>query len=524
MSEFDSIGELNPSAWSDSSVLQRLHLLEQLRYQLQVQAERLAQADAQMKNCLLGDTLYGVLESQLATAIPMAQTITATIHLYETLAHGHLPAATETQEVSADEFRVGVFPHSGQDKLLASSQRGYVITEGRPTQFNPLQQSVGLVAVLGSDCESSPMEVIKALFWRNQTVVYLPHPINQSSSTVWSTIFAPLIAAQVLVMATTNDSSYSKQCSEISIDPRFDAIYCTGYSTAAPVTAAGASVPILSDCGSNNPALIVPGITPWSEAQIRHYAQQFVRQTLYNGGADCGRIQTLITSRQWPQRGEFLAALTQAFEQEPVLGSYYPSSDATWQCFADAYPVAQVFHEALPQSRRSMLISAMASDSYGTQRQVFAPILAEVTLDVAADAGEFLPAAVQYCNQKLYGSLAATIVIDEATQAQHLSQLDQCILGLHYGAVGINSLPLTMRWNPYLNWGQYASTSNLLADSQPYVGNALGFARVSKSILWDRFDSANDWFSGETSTSNALMHYALAPTWMNVWRALRHSS
>ena len=53
-----------------------------------------------------------------------------------------------------------------------------------------------------------------------------------------------------------------------------------------------------------------------------------------NGGAVCGRPQTLVTSTHWAQREEFLAALKKAIAEEtPAAGTYYPGSDKVAEAF-----------------------------------------------------------------------------------------------------------------------------------------------------------------------------------------------
>jgi len=44
-----------------------------------------------------------------------------------------------------------------------------------------------------------------------------------------------------------------------------------------------------------------------------------------NGGAVCGRTQTLVTSKNWDQREAFLEALRVAIRDETFAnGTYYP--------------------------------------------------------------------------------------------------------------------------------------------------------------------------------------------------------
>ncbi|MCJ1877452.1 aldehyde dehydrogenase, partial [Klebsiella sp. HSTU-Sny5] len=78
----------------------------------------------------------------------------------------------------------------------------------------------------------------------------------------------------------------------------------------------------------NNPCIIVPGDRPWTKKEIEHQAVQIATMAKFNGGANCGRPQTPVTSKYWPQRKEFLDALRVALaETTPAMGMYYPGAD-----------------------------------------------------------------------------------------------------------------------------------------------------------------------------------------------------
>ena len=80
----------------------------------------------------------------------------------------------------------------------------------------------------------------------------------------------------------------------------------------------------VSECGGNNPCIIVPGDRPWTKAEIKHHAGLLATFGKINGGAVCGRAQTLVTSKNWPQRREFLDAVPvhddEQEEAEELLG------------------------------------------------------------------------------------------------------------------------------------------------------------------------------------------------------------
>ena len=100
-----------------------------------------------------------------------------------------------------------------------------------------------------------------------------------------------------------------------------------------------------------------------------------------------------------PQREQFLSAVRKAYiEDTPAVSTYYPGSGEVAKRFAEAYPDAEVLqpeHGAQPASD-GLLITRAAPDSFAVNHEAFCQVIAEVPLDVPADADAFLPAAVSY--------------------------------------------------------------------------------------------------------------------------------
>ena len=56
----------------------------------------------------------------------------------------------------------------------------------------------------------------------------------------------------------------------------------------------------------------------------------------------------------------------------------------------------------------------------------------------AGDAGQFLQRAVDFCNDKLYGTLSVNLIVHPATRRQLGADFDRAIAALRYGGIGIN--------------------------------------------------------------------------------------
>lgn len=520
MNANDAINQLKPEQWAATSIPERLHLLEAVRENLKEYGEQLAIADAKMKNNLMGEEIYGIIESKVTTVVPIANTLTAAIDLYESLAKGEILQPIKTEKVGDDEFKIQVYPHSAKEKIMAGAQKAYLYVDGEPKQVSPMDKSAGITAVLGAGNYSSALEMVKAMFFDNKAVVHKPHHLNDETDKIWEKVFKPLVEAGAVSFCS------SDQGRDLTQDPRLSAIYFTGGTATAKAIMEATQTPLVSECGGNNPCLIVPGDRPWTDKEIEHQAIQIATISKMNGGAVCGRPQTLITSKHWPQREQFLNALKKAIKVDtPACGTYYPGSKKVWEGFLNAYPEAEVIEpeNGKYSNGKYMVITDVDEDGYAVKNEAFCQIIDEVPLDVPAEAASYLPVAVDFCNTKLHGTLGACILVDEDTKKSHQEKIDQAVLDMHYGGITVNTMPPFVFLSPYLTWG-----GNEQREGQPFVsgygnfGNLLCFENVEKSVLVDTFMSPGHMMSTSKAKMdvlfNGMARFSVDPSWMNLTR------
>ncbi len=333
MNATEAIDQLDPQKWTTTSPAERLRLLEEIRANLKKYGDDLAFADSKMKNGILGAPLFSYPMSKVATVVPMASTVSAAIILYESILDGKMPQPLSVEKVSEDLYDIYVFPQERKDKLMYADQKSRIRVKGAPKQINPMEKPAGIIAVLGAGNYSSALEVLKAIFFENCAVVHKPHHLNEETDRIWAKIMQPLIERRVLSFCDTDRGH------DLTVDPRLSRIYFTGGTATAEAIMSATETPLISECGGNNPCIIVPGDRPWTKKEIEHQAVQIATMAKFNGGANCGRPQTLVTSKHWPQRKEFLDALRVAIsETTPAMGMYYPGADKVVDGFRQAYP------------------------------------------------------------------------------------------------------------------------------------------------------------------------------------------
>lgn len=520
MTAQEAYNSLAPQKWAKTPIHVKLHLLEEVRDRMKTYADALAKADGDMKNNLMGEELYTANASMLNTVVPVTTTITACIHLYEQLVNGHMPKAEKITKIKEGIYDVQVKPLDAKDRLMAATQKLHLRIKGEPKQVSPMDKPAGIIAVSGAGNYSSSLEMVKAMFLENKAVIHKPHQLNEKADEVWEKIFQPLIDVKAIAFI---DADQGRAMTTLK---GLDKIYFTGSTGVAKAIDAASDTLLISECGGNNPCIVVPGDKPWSAKEIEHQAIQIATISKLNGGAVCGRIQTIITSKHWQQRQEFLKALEKAIvEQTPAMGTYYPGSEKVEQAFIENHPNAKILkpENGKYKSADFLVIEDVNQDSYAVKNEAFCQIINEVALDVSATADEFLPKAVEFCNTKLLGTLGSCILIDEKTKKAHQDVLDQSVSDMEYGGIAVNTMPPFIFLNPYLTWGGNEEGKEFVSGIGNF-GNAYCFENIEKSILIDDFMSMGHMLITNKvafeHTAKNMAQFAMAPTWMNMTKLM----
>jgi acyl-CoA reductase-like NAD-dependent aldehyde dehydrogenase len=520
MNAKQAVDQLKPEEWAATPAIERLHLLEEVRENMKTYADELAAADAKMKNDIMGEELFSHDASLVATVVPLANTVTMSIELYESLVHGEMLKPISITNAKDSLYDIHVFPQHAKDRILYADRKDILRVKGEPKQINPLDKPAGIIAVSGAGNYSSSLEMVKAMFWENCAVVHKPHRLNEATDEVWERIFKPLVDVGALSFCDASEGRALMQ------DERLSRIYFTGGTRTAQAIMDATDTEVVSECGGNNPCIIVPGDRPWTEREIEHQALQIATMAKLNGGAVCGRPQTLVTSKHWAQREEFLAALKKAIAVDtPAAGTYYPGSDEVASAFKEHHPDADTLKPEGGKYKNAdfTMITGVAGDGYAVTHEAFCQILGEVPLDVPANVAEFLPKAVEFCNTRLLGTLGSCILIDEDTRKAHQAVLDQAVTDMEYGGVAINTMPPFIFLSPYLTWGGNEEGKTFVSGLGNF-GNPLCYENVEKSIIEASFMSAGHMMNTNKAAfdtlSRNMTRYSLAPTWMNLTRMM----
>lgn len=482
MNAQDAYTSLDATAWAATGAAERLALIETIQDNLLAHAEELGTVDAAMKNNLAGPGAVSTSEGIATTVNAMGNTLMGIRHLYESLVHGEMPKPNGSRKIGDNLYEVDVWPIHRKDKLLAGKGRGLLHVKGTPKQVNPLDKPAGVIAVSGAGNYSSSIEMAMALFLENKAVIHKPHALNEASDAVWAKIFTPLIERKALVFIGADQSHAMPKLEGL------DAIYFTGSTGVAHAIQDAASAPLVSECGGNNPCLIVPG--KWTEKEMKHWAVQIVSAGKLNGGAVCGRPQTIITSKSWPQRDEFLTALRKAIAEDTFgTATYYPGVDKTKEHFLENQPTAEVLKPEGGTHPASdvVFIPGIGEDDFAVTNEAFCQVFSELPLDTANEADDFLTKATAFCNDKLLGSLGCMMLVDNDSFKANEARVHQAVQELNYGGIAVNNIPPNIWLNAYLTWGGCGEATENFVSGVGNFGNGLNFENIVKSVIIDDF-------------------------------------
>ncbi len=96
--------------------------------------------------------------------------------------------------------------------------------------------------------------------------------------------------------------------------------------------------------------------------------------------------------------------------------------------------------------------------------------------------------AVQFCNEKLYGTLGVTILIHPKTIKQLGPDFEAALSDLHYGSIGVNIWNAAAFLLVQATWGAFPGhTSGDIQSGIGFVGNSFLFEQPERTVMRGSF-------------------------------------
>jgi acyl-CoA reductase-like NAD-dependent aldehyde dehydrogenase len=354
-------------------------------------------------------------------------------------------------------------------------------------------QPAKTVLVLGAGNVSSipATDAISKIFQEGHVVLLKMNPVNEYLGPIFQRLFARLIDEGYLRIIYGGAEVGAAAVNH----PDVDEVHITGSIHSHDAIVWGPpgeererrkrandpllAKPITSELGNVSPWIIVPG--PYSESQLRFQAENVAASITNNASFNCVATKVIVTQKGWPQRGRFLELVEEVLAKVPRRKAYYPGARERYSRFAGRPAPAD--SDALPWTLVRDADPQLAPQLFCEES--FVCVCAEIGLEAASEQ-EFLKRAVEFANERLWGTLSAAVTVHPSFRRAPGGEatLNAALANLRHGAVGVNHWPALVYAMMSPPWGGYPSGT--LADAQSGIGavhNTFLLAGVQKTIL-----------------------------------------
>ncbi|NTX11400.1 aldehyde dehydrogenase [Myxococcus sp. CA056] len=283
--------------------------------------------------------------------------------------------------------------------------------------------------------------------------------------------------------------------------------------------------PFTSELGNISPVVVVPG--PYSEGELRFQADSIAGMVANNASFNCNAAKLLVQPKAWKPREHVVDAVEVSLGKAAVRRAYYPGADQRWRQFTEGRSqLRQVGHAGVGELPFALIpdVDSRQAEDRVFRHEPWCTVLSETGLPGADDPVAFLDSAVSFLNDKVWGTLNATLIIhprslkDPAVAAA----LEKAIRELRYGTVAVNTWPAAGYALISLPWGGHpSSTPQDIQSGQGWVHNSLMLEQVEKSVLRGPLTSllAPPWVPGHRSVRDLgrrLVQFERSPSWLKM--------
>jgi acyl-CoA reductase-like NAD-dependent aldehyde dehydrogenase len=243
--------------------------------------------------------------------------------------------------------------------------------------------------------------------------------------------------------------------------------------------------PITSELGNISPVIVVPG--PYSEKELRFQAEDAAGAFVMNGSFLCDAANMLVMPNGWGGSAAFLKGVQEVCAGVPPRQAYYPGAEQRWRSLTEGRTLVKIGSPApgaLPWTFIAGLDPAARDEPLYTN-EPFCPVLPEVRLG-SADALEFLEHAVDFANERLWGTLTATLVVHPKSLRDPAVReaLERAIVRLRYGTVTVNAFSGLSFGFAAPPWGGYpGATLDDIQSGRGFVHNTAMLEGIEKVVM-----------------------------------------
>ncbi len=361
----------------------------------------------------------------------------------------------------------------------------------------PHQGKVALVLGAGNIASISMMDVITKMFNEGKVCMLKMNPVNAYLGPFIEEAFKAAIEQQYLAVVYGG----AEVGRHLVYHPKIDEVHLTGSDKTYEQIVWGnngaeaderraQNQPLLrksisAELGNVTPIILVPG--PYTDKEIRFQAEQIATAFTMNASFMCCTAKVLVLPKNWDGSAKLMKALQEVCAEIPTRAAYYPGAEDRWQAViknhSNVNNIGKPQKNELPWSFITDLNADDVHESLFTEES-FCSVIANVQIG-SAEPIEFLQAATEFANNRLWGTLNATLIVHPKIlkDANTNAAFEQTICQLKYGAITVNTF-IGLLFCTGAPWGAYPdSTSQDIQSGNGFVHNTLMLEGIEKAVL-----------------------------------------
>lgn len=498
--------------WATLDIPERIALLNQVKQDLHKVERRWVDASMAAKNSAPGTVVEGEEWASIAETYRLIRFLIEALRDIARFGKPRIPGKVTARPDG--QVTAQVMPYDWKEQMILPGVRAEVwMDPSVPLENDGIPQASfyhrpdrkgQVCAILGAGNVSVlvPSDYLHKLFVEGQVVALKMNPVNDYLGPIFEEAFAALINAGFLQILYGGPQEGGYLCNH----PAVDTVHLTGSDRTFEAIVFGPGAegqqrkqarqpifkkPFTAELGNISPMIIVPG--PWTDKDIANWSLRLGSWLNNNCAHNCNTPRMLIQMKNWDRRETLNQGIADFLAGMKTRKAYYPGSFELHKQFVDAHPNARQLGS--PQEGHLPWtfipdINSSNEEDICFNREPFMGLFSETALE-AGDVVEFIDKAVEFANKKLWGTLAAYIVVhpDSMKDPQIAAAVDQAIADLRYGSIVINYWGGLSYYLMNAPWGGYPNTD--IYDVQSgigFVNNPLMFDRPQKSVVYAQFD------------------------------------
>lgn len=244
--------------------------------------------------------------------------------------------------------------------------------------------------------------------------------------------------------------------------------------------------PITAELGNVSPIIVVPG--PYTDKEIRFQAEQIAAAFTMNASFLCCAAKVLVMPKGWDGTPKFMKALQEVCAEIPLRTAYYPGAQDRWQAvLKNRSNVTNIGNPNANELPWTFITDLNPDDANEVlfKDEPFCSVIASVQVG-SADPMDFLQAATEFVNNRLWGTLNATLIVHPKTLkiANNNATFEQAINQIKYGAITVNTFIGLLFCTGSAPWGAYPnSTQGDIQSGKGFVHNTAMLESIEKTVL-----------------------------------------